>query len=95
MNNIELLRSYKQLKDKIVEILHKYGFNPSMDLYIPMQKPDTILVTFFDYDTYTTIYLNITKEKYIVTTEYRDKPLKAKYSKEAKAIQKLIFNDNQ
>lgn len=95
MNNIELLRSYKQLKDKIVEILHKYDFNPSIDLYIPMQKPDTILVTFFDCDTYTAIYLNITKEKYIITTEYRDKPLKTKYSKEAKAIQKLIFNDNQ
>ena len=93
MKNIELLRSYKQLKDKIVKILHKYDFNPSIDLYIPMRKPDTILVNFYDDDTNAMIYLSITKEKYIIKEE--DKPLKIKYSKEAKAIQKLIFYDNQ
>ena len=94
MNNIELLRSHKQLINKITEILHKYDFNQSTDLYIPTEKPDTLMLNIYDCSKNTTIYIIITEKEYLINKGSVNKPIKTKYVKEAKALQKLIFYDN-
>lgn len=94
MNNIELLKSHKQLMNKIVEILHEYDFNQSIDLYIPTEKPDKIMMNFYDCNKNAMIYLVITEKECLINKGSVNKPIKTKYVKEAKALQKLIFYDN-
>lgn len=95
MNNIELLRRHKQLTDLITQILNKYDFNPSEDLYIPTETPDTIMINFYDCDENIMVYIAITNKECIIINKDTNKTIKTKYAKKAKEIQKLIFNDNQ